>query len=314
MDDSFGAKLGMVLKALTLSNGRFAADLGVDKSVVGRWLSGAVKPSMHNLSRLTAQIAAKSPGFSMLDWDLELPELQALVAGHRRPRSDAAKPRAASALGDWPPRELMDEAASATALRGDAYEGFWRSTRLSNEVPGRFVHDQIIMRKCANGLLQVRTGVIEMRFEGVCFPSQTQLIGMSADAESGVFIFSVFNGVLRHRADMMDGVCLTVTRNGGGSAVSMAAVMERTGDLTGDEAADDARYEASIEMNPLAPEGSVSEKVRDHLFRDIGPTAFAAGGLAMLAMPFATSLSSGSDPRRAQRAEAEVIPMPRRTG
>mgnify|MGYP000007444798 CR=1 FL=1 len=34
--------------------GRLAADLGVDKSVVGRWATGAVRPSDHNLSRLTA--------------------------------------------------------------------------------------------------------------------------------------------------------------------------------------------------------------------------------------------------------------------
>ena len=299
MDDSFGQKLAMVLKALTLSNGRFAADLGVDKSVVGRWLSGAVKPSMHNLARLTAQVAAKSPGFSMLDWDLDLAELQDLVTDHRR---SPPTREAAAMLLDWPPRGVVEEAAAATALRGDAYEGFWRSTRLSNEVPGRFVHDQILMRKSANGLLQVRTGVIEMRFEGISFPSQTQLVGMSVDAESGVFIFSVFNGVLRHRADVMDGLAMTVTRNAGGSAVAMAVVMERTGELSGDEAADDARYEASIQMNPLAPEGSVPESIRKHLFKDVGPTAFAAGGAAILGMAFANSIASGSDPRRTRAA------------
>ena len=299
MDDGFGQKLAMVLKALTLSNGRFAADLGVDKSVVGRWLSGAVKPSMHNLARLTAQVAAKSPGFSMLDWDLDLGELQALVTDHRRPSS---KRDAGAMLLDWPPHGVVEEAAAATALRGDAYEGFWRSTRLSNEAPGRFVHDQILMRKSANGLLQVRTGVIEMRFEGISFPSQTQLVAMSVDAESGVFIFSVFNGVLRHRADLMDGLALTVTRNAGGSAVAMPVVMERTGELTGDEAADDARYEASIESNPLAPEGSVPEHIRNHLFKDTGPTAFAAGGAAILGMAFANSIASGSDPRRVRAA------------
>lgn len=300
MDDGFGEKLAMVLKALTLSNGRFAADLGVDKSVVGRWLSGAVRPSMHNLARLTGEIAAKSPGFSMLDWDLDLPDLRALVAGDRRPPSRANE--TAAMLLDWPPRGVVEEAAAATALRGDAYEGFWRSTRLSNEVPGRFVHDQILMRKSSNGLLQVRTGVIEMRFEGISFPSQTQLIGLNVDAESGVFIFSVFNGVLRHRADLMDGLALTVTRNAGGSAVAMPVVMERTGELTGDEAADDARYEASIEMNPLAPEGSVPEHIRNHLFKDVGPTAFAAGGAAILGMAFANSIASGSDPRRVRAA------------
>lgn len=302
MDDRFGVKLGMVLKALTLSNGRFAVDLGVDKSVVGRWLSGAVKPSMHNLARLTAQIAAKAPGFSMLDWDLDLPELHALVAGEREPKR-TGRVAGSSLLGNWPPPSLIDEAASATALRGAAYEGFWRTTRLSNEAPGRFVHDQILMRKNPNSLLQVRTGVVEMRFEGTGLPNQTQLVGMSADAESGVFIFSIFNGVLRHRADMLDGICLTVTGNAGGSVVAIATIMERTGDLTGDEAEDDTRWEASISANPLAPEGSVPDHIRDHLFRGVGPSAFAAAGPALLNMAFATSLSFGTDPRREPRPQ-----------
>ena len=49
----FAAKLDLVLRALSLSRGRLAAALGVDKSLVGRWTSGAVTPSDHNLSRLT---------------------------------------------------------------------------------------------------------------------------------------------------------------------------------------------------------------------------------------------------------------------
>ena len=36
VNDEFGAKLGFVLKFLTLSNGRVTAELAVDKSLVGR--------------------------------------------------------------------------------------------------------------------------------------------------------------------------------------------------------------------------------------------------------------------------------------
>lgn len=69
--------------------------------------------------------------------------------------------------------------------------------------------------------------------------------------------------------------------------------MERTGDLTDDQAADDAQFEAAVLANPLAPEGSVPPHVRDHLFHDIGPSAFARGGPALLMLPFVQSMSRG---------------------
>ena len=63
----FTARLELILKALSLTRGRLAAELGVDKSLVGRWVSGAVKPSALNLERLTAFVARRQPGFTLLD-------------------------------------------------------------------------------------------------------------------------------------------------------------------------------------------------------------------------------------------------------
>ena len=61
----FSTKLALALKALSMSRGRLAADLGVDKSLVGRWASGAVSPSDHNLANLTRLIASKTPGMAV---------------------------------------------------------------------------------------------------------------------------------------------------------------------------------------------------------------------------------------------------------
>ncbi len=288
----FAPKLALALKALSISPVRLAAELGVDKSVVTRWMNGSSAPTRHNLSNLTAVIGAQCPGFTMLDWDGDISQISATL-GVAAARGGPAIP----SLGDWPPRRVLEESGSATAARGEAYEGFWRSTRLSNEAPGRFVHDCILMRRAEGGLLQVRTGVIEMRFEGIAFLNQTQIFGVSVDAESGVFVFAIFNAVLRHRADVIDGLTLTCTRNAGGTPVAGAVLMQRTGVLSGDVQADDAQYEASIEASPLAPEGSVPDWVREHLFRDVGPATFGAGGEAMLTMAFARSMSGGLDPR-----------------
>eukprot|EP01035_Chromulina_nebulosa_P002274 gene2273-biopygen1935 len=50
--EEFAERLRLVLKALSISGGRLAADACVDKSLVSRWCSGAVTPSEHNLARL----------------------------------------------------------------------------------------------------------------------------------------------------------------------------------------------------------------------------------------------------------------------
>ena len=41
----FAHKLGLVLKACNLSRGRLAQTVGVDKSVVSRWVSGGQAPT-----------------------------------------------------------------------------------------------------------------------------------------------------------------------------------------------------------------------------------------------------------------------------
>lgn len=60
-------KLGLVLKALSLSRVALAQRLGVDKSLVGRWLSGAVHPTEDNLARLAALVAETIPAFRLAD-------------------------------------------------------------------------------------------------------------------------------------------------------------------------------------------------------------------------------------------------------
>jgi hypothetical protein len=290
-NEDFSPRLELALKALSISRGRLAAELGVDKSVVSRWLTGANAPSGHNLAALTALISARRAGFTMLDWDGDLTQLAEKLGVAGSPAEGAAA--SMGRLTEWLPPRVLQEGLATTAVRGEAYDGFWRTTRLSNEFPGRFVHDRALLRRIENGLIHFQLGVVDMRFVGWACPIQTQLFGFGVDERTGVFIFLILNAVLRHRADVMDGLSLTCLRNAGGTPVAAAFLAERTGLLSGDVDADDARYEASISPNPLAQEGSVSEAVRDHLFKDVGPAAWASGGDALLMMPFAQSLARG---------------------
>ena len=285
-EGDFPARLLLALKALSISRGRLAAALEVDKSVVSRWLNGQHAPSGQNLVNLTDLVAARRPGFTLLDWEADI-DVLAIRLGVA-PESAAWGP-----LGQWLPEPVLQEAHTLTSLRGDAYEGFWRTTRPAIGQPGRFVHDPLMIRKAPNGFLTCRSGVEDMRFEGWTFLTQTQLFAVLADARTGIFLFCIFNAVMRNRAEVLDGLTLTIQRVGGGSPVAGACLLERVGLLTGDEAADDATFEASVRADPLAPEGSIAPEIAQRLLPDVGPSALAAGGLALLAMPFATSLSRG---------------------
>jgi transcriptional regulator with XRE-family HTH domain len=296
--EDFSLKLELALKALSISAGGLASELGVDKSVISRWLRGSNRPTGHNLSRLTSLIIGRRAGFSMLDWDADLPRFAARLGVSEAHSAEVAgtfeTPAAPLRLGDCIPARIIEEARLNAAMRGSAYEGFWRSTRPSIEFPGRFMQDLILIRMGARGLLTSRLGVEDMGFKGVSFLTQTQVFGFLSDADTGIFIFTIYNAVLRQRADVMDGLTLTCRRNGGGTPVAARSLMERIGLLSGDAAADDARHDAMTRAHvPLVAEEALPQAVRDHLLSDVGPEAHARGGEMLLTMAFAQSMSRG---------------------
>ncbi|MEW5687556.1 MAG: helix-turn-helix transcriptional regulator [Pseudomonadota bacterium] len=296
--DEFPARLLLALKVLSISRGRLASELAVDKSVVSRWLSGRQAPSGENLANLTRLVAQHRPGFTLLDWEQDLDSLAARLGVAPEPASGRFGP-----LAGWLPEAVLQEAQALTALRGADYEGFWRTTRPAIGLPGRFMHDRVMIRRADNGFLNFRLRVEDMQFDGWTFPTQTQLFSLAADARSGLFVFTIYNAVLRHKAEVLDGISLTIQRVGGGSPVAGASIMERIGDLSGDMAADDATYAELTAADPLAPEGSISPRIQAHILPDVGPLAMAAGGAALLTMPFAGSWSRGPD--------LEPRPLPR---
>ncbi len=289
MTTDFPSRLELVMKALSLSRGRLAAALAVDKSVISRWLAGKHAPTSHNLVVLSELIGQHRPGFTALDWESDLETLSAkLGVGAAPPPATPYGP-----LGDWLPDSVLSEAKAMAALRGDAYVGVWRTTRAAVGRPGEFTRDVAMIRRADNGFLTFRLAVEDMRYEGWAFLTQTQLFAVGADAGTGMFVFTVFNAVLRHRAEVMDGIALGLQRVGGGSPVATIVLMERVGELSGEAARDDAAFEALVLPDPFLEEHEVPADLRARLMPDIGPRALAEGGLAVLAVPFNTSLSRG---------------------
>lgn len=290
MSEPFSAKLGFVLKAFSMSRGRLAADMGVDKSVVGRWVTGAVLPSEHNLMLLTAQFARRKPSFTSLSWERDLAGLAELIGADP---GDVPTPVPISANAGLP-LAILDQIRATTRLRGAAYQGFFRSTRPYVLQPGRFLHDHGMIRLDETGLLSLRMGTGGTVVEGWMLPVHNQLFCIAADVTSGALLFGIFNGVATARAEVIDGLTLGSALDGGRTPTASAMIFERIGDLSADTAADDARFEALAAGNPVAPEGAISDQLRDHLTADFGPVQLALGGGLLLQMPLSRSLSRGA--------------------
>lgn len=289
MSETFAKKLELVLKVLSMSRSRLAADLGVDKSVVGRWVSGAVQPSAHNLSLLSALIAERIPGFTALDWDRGLAAFAGLIG------ADLAAISADHPTGvlQGLPLVGMEQILAATAMRGATYEGFYRSTRPYVLAPGRFVHDHGMVRRDKNGLLRLRIGTGGTVVDGWVLPIGNQLFTVAIDVISGVVLFGLFNGVGTALAEVVDGLVLAPALDPGRTPTAHAMVFERIGGLTDDTEADDRHFMELAALDPLAPEGSIPEALCKHLVGDFGPAQAALGGDLLLRLPLSRSISRG---------------------
>jgi hypothetical protein len=296
----FSDKLRLVLKMLSMTAGKLAAELAIDKSVVSRWLKGSVQPSAHNLSLLSALVATRVEGFRTLDWERSPESLAALFGVDPDAIPTMRRPEPVRAL----PLAIWDQMVATSALRGHAYEGFFRSTRPHPRSTGRYLHEYGMIRRDENGLLRLRMGSAETVVDGWMIPLHGQLYSICADVNTGSLLFGLFNGLGASRVDVFDGLTLIPGFDQGRSPMATAMLCERVGQLSGDREADDRRFAELAAQNPLAPEGSVPEHIQKHLVRDFGPAALALGGDWLLNMSLAHTMSRGPEYENQQPAKA----------
>ena len=257
-----------------MSRGKLASVLGVDKSLVGRWAAGAVHPSHHNLSRITAVVADRFPGFSMLDWERDLPQFAERIG---------IDPSAARIEQPLPavqglPVQFIDRVRRNTEHRGTAYEGFWRTSRPSVLMPHLIFQDHGMIRVNANGLLEVRMGGAGLFFHGWMMLSDNNLFVIIHDSVGQTPLFLIFNGVQLPRAEVLEGILLMAALNASRTPAAVPILLERVGDLTGDREEDDAICDQMIKRQPSISIDEISDANHAYLMRDVGPAAAANGG------------------------------------
>jgi hypothetical protein len=290
MSEPFSDKLTLVLKVLSMSRARLAADLGLHKSVVARWTTGATSPSGNNLALLSSLVARSITGFTTLDWDRDLAGLATVLGVGGAARKPASATPPALAL------PMMDRVVSLTALRASAYEGFYRSTRAFAGHPGRFIHDHLLVRLGDDGLLRFRLVNSGVVVDGWILPVQDQLYIIGTEFTGGTLIFAILHGVNGVKCDMLDGITLSANLDTGRTPAATPVVYQRIGELTADIAKDDAHLLELAAPNPVAPEGSISQAMMAHLARDVGPLQVALGGDWVLRLPLSRSISRGPAP------------------
>ncbi len=290
-DETFAIRFRLVLKALTISRAAVASAIGVDKSLVGRWASGAVRPTNHNLSRVTAFLASRLPGFALSDWDRSLADFAGMLG-----LENSAALRVESGLDAVAllPVEFLEAARRMSLQRGTAYEGFWRTTRPSVIMEGTFFHDHGMIRLETNGLLSVRMGSSGLQFDGWALPAEGNLFVILYNSAGATPLFLIFRGVSLPKAEVLDGLLLMSALNAERSPAAFPIVLARVGDLTGDRAADEARCSEMFAQESTVLESDLPEAVIRCLLRDIGPKAASMGGERFLLATAAAGLTRGA--------------------
>ncbi len=291
MGHPFHEKLAFMTKALSLTRADVAKQLGGDKSLVGRWMTGGTMPSAHNLARLTAMFATHRPGFSLLDWERELDDIGDLVGVPRRypavrRREDAQWPVLFGPLAD-----LEAETLATTERRGPAYEGIFRNTRPFSDMPGKYLHDYVFTRMEPDGLTTWTRciGRISVKSRFIALHSQVFFAGK--EVTTGLPVFGIINGSNGGKVVRYEGILLYSAHDGGHTPFATPFISERVADLTGDREADEARFAELAEQAGIVPEGQVPPEIQAHLIKDVGPSAFAQGGELLLKLSPGNSLA-----------------------
>ena len=226
--ESFADKLAFVMKALSLSRGRLGSELGIDKSIVSRWFSGARTPSSNNLAALTALIARHRPGFTLLDWDVSLAELQAAFRGGSTPAVDGEL--SAGGERDWLP---VSRAQSVIEVRreGDAYPGVYVGFHLLFRNTGEVAPDLFVIWRDDDRLMFRQFGTAFTHTGGVLILRHQLFIVGEDDTRADGLVSYLFNGVTGEKAIRLDGLVMTVLGDRFRTPTATPLVLQRLADL-----------------------------------------------------------------------------------
>lgn len=276
--EGFSERLAFALKTANMSPAGLGAAVGVDKSVVSRWLSGRTSPSSHNLSRISAEIARVRPGFTSLAFEAPGPEFLAALG--------VAGPAALAPPGGLTiPFNLVEESRREVARRGMEYFGHYHMYYWSFTRPGRIVRMAFLLRP-KDGLIEAHYGGRGFSFRGWALLLLNRLYVIFAEERYEAMAFLVTNAGQQPETTSITALLV------GPSDIQMVptaapVLLLRKSGLSDDPEADAATFEAEREAtDPFAAGDAAPPAVRDALEALARLTTTPAGGTALLQVPY----------------------------
>lgn len=278
-EDGFSDRLRMALKAVNLSPAAFGARLGVDKSVVSRWLSGKSRPGSHNLARICAEIAHLAPGFSALAFDSDAPSFRRALGIGSPAAGDPAPPEGFLPI----PYGLVEDARKEIERRGEQYFGhydiyYWSFTR-----PGQIARMALMLRP-SQGLIEARYGAVGFEFRGWALLLLDRLYLQLAERRFEAMLFIVTNAGQQPRARLVSGILLGPSDQ---LLVPTASpvVFLRNREITGATAADDDAFETLLTRDPFPDRSTIPAHVVAALAEPCHMQSAALPDCALMRMP-----------------------------
>lgn len=252
----FGERLNLALKTVNLSPVALGAAVGVDKSVVSRWLAGKVRPSGHNLTRIAIEIARHRPGFTTLAFDgpdeafLQALSLAAPLVAPAPAATPAATPADTPASALPVPYDLVNTSRNEVLRRGDEYFGHYDAYYWSFTQPGRLARLAVMLRP-ALGLIEVRYGARGFEFRGWALLLQNRLYVQLAELRHDAMLYMVTNAGQQPRARLISGIILGPS-DGNLMPTASGLVLARAGEIAGRPESDDHAFEMRADVDPFA--------------------------------------------------------------
>lgn len=239
--EDFAGRLRLALKQANISPAALGAAVGVDKSVVSRWLTGRVRPTQHNLSRIAGVLAQGLPGFTVLAFEAPASEFRALL----QPVSAQFHPGQGLAI----PFAVIDSARRETGRRGVEYFGAYLMYYRSFSQPGRLARMAMMLRP-SDGLIEVRYGAEGFTFQGWALLMMNRMYLVLAEERFEAMAFLVLNAGQQPKARFITGI-LSGPAEGLLVPTASPVVLVRQHDLTGDGERDLEAHLQDCRLPPL---------------------------------------------------------------
>lgn len=239
--EDFSGRLRLALKRANLSPAALGAAVGVDKSVVSRWIAGRVRPTQHNLSRIADVLAQRLPGFTVLAFEAPAPSFRALV----QPEA----PLTAAGQSLTIPFGLLDAARRETGRRGVEYFGSYLMYYRAFSQPDRIARMALMLRP-EDGLIEARYGAEGFAFQGWALLMLNRMYVVLAEERFEAMAFLVLNAGQQPKARFITGV-LSGPAEGMLVPTASPVVLVRQRDLTLEPEADLAEHMRDCALPPL---------------------------------------------------------------